>query len=163
MDLEPITLDAARYVATFMRDADRGEIFAGRWRTDPNQLAVDCTAIGDFGWVAKKNGTPIAVVGAVPVHPGVWSVFMFATDDFRQISISLTKFVKRVMIPALVQSGAHRAECKSMEGHEEAHRWLELLGAEREATHPEYGRNRETFHTYVWRRHNVHGGLPAEG
>ena len=163
MDLEPITLSGARHVATNMREWDRREIYAGRWADDPERLAVDCTLYGAFGWLALASSTPIAVVGATPVHPGVWNVFMFATDDFRLISISLTKFVARVMIPALVQTGAHRAECKSMEGHVDAHRWLEFLGAEREATHHEYGRGKETFHTYVWRHRNVHRWITPEG
>src|SRR3546814_15202527 len=60
------------------------------------------------------------------------------------------------MIPALVEVGAHRAECHSMEGHAEAHAWLELLGAEREGVRPRFGKNGEGFVCFSWRRENVH-------
>src|SRR3546814_12825662 len=82
------------------------------------------------------------------MHPGVWSVLLFATDEFHKIRLSLTKHVKRVMIPALVEVGAHRAECHSMEGHAEAHAWLELLGAEREGVRPRFGKNGEDFECF---------------
>ena len=49
----------------------------------------------------------------------------------------------------LIQMGAKRVECKSMEGHTEAHAWLEALGLQREAEHPLYGMNGETFYTYA--------------
>ncbi len=145
----------ALHVATHMRDWDRKEIFATRWNDDVNDLAEDCCMVGSFAWVVYGETEPVALVGAHPVHPGVWGVWMFATDNFHQVSISLTKFVKRVMIPALVKAGAHRAECKSMEGHEEAHKWLEFLGAKRESTLKEFGKDGQDFHTYVWRREDV--------
>jgi len=156
MHLTTVTYDAALHVAANMREWDKKEIYAVRWTDDPKEIARDCAAYGRFGWIAWHGGEPVAVVGAVPVHPGVWSVYMFATDCFRQIAISLTKFVRRVIIPALVDTGAHRAECASMEGHAEAHRWLELLGATREGSPMmEYGKDGENFIRFVWRRESV--------
>jgi len=152
MELQnPVTYESALFVAERMREWDHREIYATRWTEDPRVVAMDCAGAGSFSWCAGLE-KPIAVIGAIPTWPGVWSVFMFATDDFRRISFSLTKFVKRVMIPALRQTGAHRAECCSIEGHEIAHRWLELLGAKQEGpTIEDYGRNRESFRRYVWR------------
>lgn len=151
MDLRPVTYQDALAVASNMRESDRREIFAGRWNDDPEELAADCLCFGSFGWIACEPH-PIAVVGAAPLHPGVWSVYMFAGNDFLKIKLSLTKFVKRVMIPSLVEVGAHRAECHSIDGHVEAHRWLEFLGATRESTRRRFGRNGEDFHCYVWLR-----------
>jgi len=82
----------------------------------------------------------------------VWNVHMFATDNFSKIAISLTKFVKNVIVPSLTAIGSHRVECKSMDGHEDAHKWLEFLGAHRESTLSEFGKDNEDFHLYVWRR-----------
>lgn len=154
MDMIPVNYSDALFVAANMREWDRKEIYATRWNDDPSDIATDCCYMGDFGWVACEP-EPIAVVGAGPMHPGVWGVHMFATDNFSKIAISLTKFVRRVIIPSLAATGAHRAECKSMEGHEDAQKWLEFLGAERESTLAEYGRNGEDFHIYTWRKHNV--------
>ncbi|MGB8274062.1 MAG: hypothetical protein WCF16_02200, partial [Alphaproteobacteria bacterium] len=46
---------------------------------------------------------------------------------------------------------AHRAECRSIADHHEAHRWLERLGAVREAYLPDCGKNREPFVLFAWR------------
>lgn len=154
MRTSPVTYDEALFVAKNMREWDKKEIYATRWNDDPSDVAQDCVWLGEFGWIAS-DPEPIAVIGAGPCHPGVWNVHMFATDNFSKIAISLTKFVKRVIIPSLAASGAHRVECKSMDGHEDAQRWLEFLGAQRESTLPEYGREAEDFHLYVWRRDNV--------
>ncbi len=154
MRLAPPAYPDVLHVAANMRAADAAEIYATRWNDSPEELAADCMCVGGFCWSAGLE-RPIAVIGALPIHPGVWSVFMFATDEFERIGISLTKYVKRVMIPALVQSGAHRAECRSAEGHTVAHRWLESLGAKVESVAREYGRNGEDYRVYVWRRENV--------
>lgn len=138
------------YVAERMREWDRREIYATRWTEGPSALADSLLAPHNIAWIAGIE-EPIAALGAYPAWPGVWSVWMFATDNFPQIGYPLTKFIKKRMIPTLA-SHAHRAECRSIEGHEAAHRWLENLGAEREATLRGFGRNGETFHLYRWLR-----------
>lgn len=155
MRLERPTFDAVLHVAERMREWDRREIFAARWNDDPFPLAAECMTYGEFTWIAALD-EPIAFIGAAPMHPGVWSVLMFATDDFRRIRLSLTKHVVRVMIPALVEIGAHRAECHSLEGHDDAHDWLKLLGAQREGVRPGFGKNGEDFVCFSWRRPHVH-------
>ncbi len=153
MRLERVTYDAALYVARNMRPADRAEIFATRWNDSAEDVAKDCTVFERFCWVAYDGDTPCAVIGAVPMHPGVWSVFMFATNNFKNIGLGLTRFVKKVIVPALTATGAHRAECAALAEHSEAHRWLEILGARQEGgLLREYGRNGEDFVKFVWRR-----------
>tara|TARA_R110002073_G_scaffold4696_1_gene30089 strand:+ start:193 stop:483 length:291 start_codon:yes stop_codon:yes gene_type:complete len=39
-----------------------------------------------------------------------------------------------------------------MEGHDVAHKWLEMLGATKEATVEDYGPTRKKFHCYSWTR-----------
>lgn len=140
--------DGAFYVALRLREADAREIYATRWSDDPEALALDAAAAVP-GFVCGLE-RPIAAIGAVPMYPGVWNVWMFATDEFPRIGVSMTKLMKRVMIPNLQKIGGHRAECRSIEGHTEAHKWLELLGARREAEHLKAGKNGETFYTYAW-------------
>jgi hypothetical protein len=147
--LSPITLDEALFVAKNMRPADRKEIFATRWNDDVFDLALDCTFVGKFGWIASLD-EPIAVMGCAPLHPGVWSAFCFGTCRFSGISTDLTKFIIRVVCPALVAAGAHRLECWSIDGHTDAHRWLKILGAKRESVRRNYGRRGEDFYCFAW-------------
>lgn len=151
----PLTYENALDVARNMRDADKREIYATRWTESPEDLASDCLRLPDFAWTFHLGEKPVCAMGAFPSHPGCWSVWMFATNEFRKISIYVTKFALRVMMPALMQAGARRAHCLSIEGHHDAHRWLLLLGAKPESRLHEFGRNGEDFHFFVWRASDV--------
>ena len=141
-----------------MRSEDAREIYATRWDNDPIALATAVMRCGDKVWTAHNAGNdPIAVIGGAPLHPNVWTVFMFATDQFHQIAFPLTKYVKRTMIPGLlIEVGAHRAECNSIEGHTVAHNWLRHLGLKEEGpVMKAYGRDGEDFIKFVWTLDNV--------
>lgn len=155
MDLSPVAPRPLLHIVENMRDSDRREIFATRWTEDAAALASDTLAVPGPKWIAGKDG-PIAAIGAAPRWPGVWSVWMFATPRFPEIGGTLTRFVRRRIIPMLVDAGAHRAECYSIEGHDEAHRWLEFLGAKRSEPIPNFGKGGETFYCYSWAREDVH-------
>jgi hypothetical protein len=166
MRLEPVSFGPALHVAERMREWDRREIMATRWTEDPGEVAADAALGGPFGWVAFLGEEPVAVIGAGPLHPGVWQVWMFASDKFSKVRFSMTRFTKRVIIPAMRRSGAHRAECRSMVGHVEAQRWLESFGARCEAVLAGYGRGGEDFLLYAtdWRRVDVRSQeLPGAG
>ena len=64
----------------------------------------------------------------------------------------MTKLIVRHIVPMLWEVGAHRLEARSMEGHHDAQRWLEVIGARREGTLKGYGREGQDFHVYAWER-----------
>jgi len=147
----PDEIEAVRVVARNLRASDREEIFACFWQDDPEELVRRVFYCPHAAWVAMLDDRPVAAVGVTPLIPGVWSAWAFGTDDFRQVGLLRTRHVKRFIIPMLLNDGAHRCEAQSIDGHHEAHRWLEGFGLVREATHPGRGRNGETFHTYARR------------
>lgn len=150
-ELPQIDHEAAAYVVEHMRASDRREIEATNWTLDG--LAERVMDAREFAFFASHRGRPAAVIGAVPMWPGVWSVFAFGTDDFKACGLRLTKFARRFIIPAIWNGGGHRMECASIEGHDEAHAWLEALGFYRESEMQSYGKRGETFYRYVqWRR-----------
>ena len=151
MRVSELTHNDVLYVAAHMREWDRREIYASRWDDDPVALTESIMLMGAFSWICGLD-RPIAAIGAYPIYPGVWSCWMFATDEIKDIRVSLTRFVKRDMVNALLRAGAHRVECRSMEGHTDAHEWLKIMGVQYEATHPMAGKNGETFHTFAWVR-----------
>lgn len=148
--ITPLDADAVRFVAENMRDADRAEIFATRPDDDTRQIAIDTMSYARFGCVAWMDDEPVAVVCAIPLWPGVWSVGMYATDNWPKVACTVTCWIRRVLIPNLKAAGAHRAECRSHAAHATAHRWLEHLGAIYEARLAAFGRDRETFYLYAW-------------
>lgn len=149
MNLTELNYDDLLFIATNMRDDDKKEIYATRWSNSPIDLARDGMQFSPWSYIVHLE-RPICAIGAAPMHPGVWAVWMFATDEFPLIGLSLTKWVKRAFMPSLRYFG-HRAECRSWSGHHSAHKWLENLGAIRESVLKDYGKNREDFYLYVWR------------
>lgn len=144
--------DLVAPVAHNMRAWDRREIFATRFDDDADAVADYTTQLGPLAWVAGNDDGPIAAFGCAPMWRGVWSMWLFATDDFGRIGISMTKLIVRTIVPMLFEAGAHRLEARSMEGHDDAQRWLEMIGAKREGTCSGYGRDGQDFHTYTWGR-----------
>jgi hypothetical protein len=148
----PVDALSVMRVCSNMRPADREEIFALRWSDNPMDLAEDTLAVRGPKWVAHvdKYG-PVAVYGAAPMWPGVWSLWLYGTPDFDRCGGSLSRHLRRVMMPALAIAGAHRAEARSLSTHTEAHSWLERLGGRREATLHGYGKNGEDFEVFAWK------------
>ncbi len=141
-------------VAEAMREWDRREIFATRWDDDPAAMANDAALMGQrFGWISGLDDCPIAAFGCFELWPGVFSMWLFATDNFQHIRFSMTKLIVRHIVPMLWEAGAHRLECRSMEGHVDAQAWLNLIGAKREGQQNGYGRGGENFLCYAWGKH----------
>lgn len=143
------------WICHHLRDWDRKEIFAARWSDDPDDMAIDTMTWlrGQYVFVARNRDTemPVALVGARQRWPGVWSPWMFATDDFGAIALPLTRWCKTRMIPELKSLGMRRADCMSIEGHDEAHRWMTMLGAKMlPQPYTNYGKDGETFYCFVW-------------
>lgn len=143
---EPLSYDGVLHVARNLREWDRKEIFACSWHDKPDELAKRCMQLHTFSWLVRDE-LPTCVIGGVPMWPNVWSMWMYATDDFPRVATSVSKFAKRVIIPKLWASKAHRLECYSLEGNP-SQTWLEWLGFQRAGVMRNYGKNRETFLHY---------------
>ena len=88
----------------------------------------------------------------LPQRKGVWSLGLFATDDFLKVGAFLTKRIIRDIIPSLDQANAHRVEAHSIDGYEEVHNWLRFLGLDEETTIHGMGRNGEDFKVFSYVR-----------
>ncbi len=160
MTVAPLNDGDLLYIARNMRCRDRQEIFATRWSENPNQLVDDCMAVSRLptSFTAMMGlKKPIAVIGAVEPWPGVWDVWLFATKEFDQIRFSMTKYVRKVFIPALLERGMHRAHCRSIASHVKNHEWLYEMGARQDATRPcrGWGKNGEDFLMFEWHREDL--------
>jgi hypothetical protein len=132
-----------------MREWDRKEIYATRWTDQPEELARACMVSQDLAFTVWLD-EPVSCFGALPIWPGVASVWCFGTERFNECGLFLTRFMQKHWIPLLKEAGFHRAQCASIEGHLDAQKWLEALGAERESTQKSFGKNKETFYVYRW-------------
>lgn len=137
-------------IARNMRELDAEEIWPVTTARTPEMLAVGTVAGSGLKYTARYGETPVATWGATEMRPLVVSVWMYATDLWPKVALSVTRHINREMMPDLIDAGCVRAECWTHDNHHVAHRWLELLGARREATLEDYGQNRVPYHCYSW-------------
>jgi hypothetical protein len=148
--LTKITRLDLEYVARNMRELDRIEIMSGRW-SDSIDDFIYSFDVGDnaMGYVASVDGIPVAIFGAIPVSPTFWAPYLFATDRLSEVAYTVAKFIKKSMIPGIAKLGHFRAECRSIDGHVNAHKWLRMLGFKYQVACPLMGKNGETFHLFA--------------
>lgn len=150
MIVGPQTPERLLHVVRNLREADRDEIYALREHRDPQRIVAEVMARAQFAWVMDWRGEPTVALGGTEMWPGVWSIHCFGTDNWSRLALPLTKFVRRTMLPTLFnQLHAHRLEADSLSTHTQAHRWMEICGARREAVRQARGRHGEDFFTYV--------------
>lgn len=150
--IEELNGDHIRAVAAKARDIDRQEILATSGADDLVSHIAYLEHMPTLGVCVLKDEEPVCVVGAAYLWPGVVSVFMFATDRWKEVAIETTRFVRKVLLPSLRDAGIHRLQCFSLATHTEAHDWLRFLGADGEQVQPEYGKNREDFVLFTMSR-----------
>jgi len=153
--LADASYEALFYIAQNLRERDREEINATRWSETPESLAADTFACGNFQWVAYLDDEPVASIGAFPGIPNVWTVWAYGTDKWPKVVKTLTRHVRRFMIPALENTEAVRVHCFAYDGHTDARRWLEALGATPETRLDNWGKNGQRFVLYSWTREGV--------
>lgn len=100
-----------------------------------------------YCWVFSYNGQPEAFYGVCETLPGIWSVFGFGTENFYKIKYTVTKFIKRRVIPILIAKKARRAVAL-VRG--DGNRWLDLLGAKIEVVLKNWGKDGSNYTMLTW-------------
>ena len=155
--MSSVSILDARYpdvveIARNMRELDAEEIWPVTHAKTPESLALGTVAGGGLKFVARCGAVPVATWGASKIRPKVVTVWMFATDKWPKVALTVTRHIKKELIPALIDADTVRAECWTHSNHYVAHKWLSILGAIREATVEDYGENRVPYHCYSWTR-----------
>lgn len=139
------------HICRNLRALSRSEMYLTLECEEPDLLA-ECFYDHKLQWCAYHEGKPAAVIGAMKMHPGVYALYGFGTDDYGHVMLEVTKHARRVMMPEVKATGAHRAQAMSPATHTETHKWLRFLGAEQEARLRGYGKNGEDVLVFAWRR-----------
>ena len=155
IEFTPVTVGACVHIAKHMRERDRVEVCAVLGDVSAFDigycLARSYEGRGAAGFVCKLDGESVAVMTAIWETPKSVQVALIATDAFNRVAVSVTRKIKRDVMPGLVRMGVTRAECRCWEGHDDARRWLGILGAVEECHVPLYGGNGESFIQMAWR------------
>lgn len=136
--------DHLEATATLSSDSE-DELVKHFWTTIPSASVF--VALG-----SNVHAMPIALLGVWQITPVVGVAQMVATDQLPRIAASVARYVRRGIIPALIEAGMARVEARALASATENCRWLELLGARRECELPLYGKRGETFVQYAWLR-----------
>lgn len=153
---EKVTREAVEFIVANLRQRDREEIFALRWDDDEKKFVNELLPFaGAMTWAWWRDGVPVALQGAWPVRPGVWSCWAFGTQDWPRVVLSMTRHARRFIIPALLRARFHRAEAVALAAHTDSRRWIMALGAREEGFRRGFGRNGEDYVCYVWTPEDV--------
>jgi len=149
--IKQMTLEDCLTVFRNMREDDKREVLATQWDDD-----IDCLATRSFNYPGvrytafNKNNTPVAAFGVALHTPGVGVAWMVATDDFSGVAIEVSRF-GRALIAVLLESEVHRVQAFSAAFHVQSHKWLPVVGLEREDGNVmrQLGRDGEDFYIFA--------------
>ena len=147
--IAPLTFDAAWWAAIDLRPEDRRELRVTRDPDDVESLVKDALK-SDHKWSASLDELPVFAFGATLIDrrrgAHVWA---FGSPSAFRVLVPVTRFIKRSMIPLLVDSGVHYAQAISHPENEIAHRWLQRLGFSFQAILPGIGGRNEDMFLFV--------------
>lgn len=142
------------FICLNMRAVDRAEIYAMRPHDSPVRLAWESyhhILNNGRGRIAWAKGRPAAVAAFTEDWPGVWSVWMFGTDDFRAAAVPLLRWFRKEANEILSVCNGHRLQCDSRCGHDEAHKMIQALGGIPEGpAMRKFGKDGSDFQRFVW-------------
>lgn len=98
----------------------------------------------------SHGGRQAAAVWFDALTPRALVVSMLATDEFPHVARQVIRWGLSVR-PKLLAAGYRRAECRVMDGHSDAIRFLEYLGFRLECRLPQFGASGISFAQYAWR------------
>jgi hypothetical protein len=140
-------------IAFRMRESDRVEIFNLKDYDNPYQLAWEAYSVvtrSGRGRIAWWKGRPTAVFAFTAHHANLWDVWMFGTDEFRNVAIDLLRYARREANEILTVCNAKRLQCDAREGHPDAHKMLRAMGGVPESTMRFFGKDGGHYVRYVW-------------
>lgn len=149
--VEGATFDALKYVVAHMRESDRIELAATSVSDSPDHLAGSVMQYAVAAFIARDEmGVPITAWGLMPMWPGVGLAWAFGTDHWPRALLTMTRHVKRFMLPLVLDNGYHRIECRALAHRKDVGRWVAQFGAVEEAVLRSSGRRGEDFTLYRW-------------
>lgn len=138
------------YIAANLRPQDRAEIDCQAPGWHPVHLAL--SALQGMAYIAEIDGNPEAAFGAGEKRQGLWIAWSWGTPRIRRAVPYISRFIREVMGPDIIEKGGRRVEAYAMAGNGLAERWLTDLGATKRCLLPDYGINGEEFILFDWTR-----------
>lgn len=142
------------FVCRRLRPKSAAEAFLFLPHDDPEELALAFYS-APLRWAAYHGQEPAVIFGAFPMHPGVWALFGFGTEDYATVLGDVTRAFRREVFEAVSATGAHRAQALSPASHTDTHKWLVMLGGREEATLRGYAKSGEDVKVFAWTKEDA--------
>lgn len=143
---------AMRHIVEHMRAEDAREVFAVMDADDIEIIMLHlyqhyrASVFFEIMWAPDLLGVPVGFVMLSPIHPGVCTAQMLATDAIRPRHLVLWARRLRPRLTVIFQElGLHRAECSVILENEPAASFLSRCGWRNEGIARQRGRGREDF------------------
>lgn len=155
VSLDPLL---AAWVTAFMRASDRAEMLP----LIPDGVTLEQrlgqhVAAASWGYVGLADGLPAAVMIVNLMWPGCCVLGFWATDAWPKVAWAFSMHGRRHFLPMMDRLGLNRGEVRVPAWARHSQRWIEGLGARREALLADHGRDREPFYLYAWTRTAAYG------
>lgn len=147
------------HVARNMRDMDAREILGIHKNLDRDLFAAivstrvpsAAVALG-FGLDENPFCAVVLLICVSESTPWLGDAALFATDAFSALAPQLIRHVRRAVIPALLDAGVRRVECRALAEYTVTRRFLRACGAIEEAELPDHGPESQEYVLCAWRR-----------
>lgn len=93
------------------------------------------------------DGKVICIAGLFEMWPGVAEVWTLMSDEAHRYGIAITRFIKKLI--AEHTGDYHRVQCTVAEDYEISHKWLNVLGFEREGLLRKFARTGDSYYMYA--------------
>lgn len=153
--LTEFNLYSFEYICLNMREVDRVEVFGMLHHNSPLQLAYEYAYVirnkgrSRIAW-SERTKKPAGFAAFTEDWPGMWSVWMFGTDDFKDSAVELLRWFRKEANDILSVCQGRRLQCDSRFDHEEAHKMLKAFGAVEESRLRGYGKDGSDYIRFVW-------------
>jgi len=140
--------DALTHVTEHMREADRAELMETTWDNREADMCVHILAMGGLGYVCvADDGEPVAVAGITVCSPGVGQAWMWGTQRVKEVGLQVTRASIK-QCKSELDGTLRRIQASTVSYHHDAHKWLEMVGFEREGRLRRFGRTGADFYMY---------------
>jgi len=144
---------ALHVIAADLRPEDRHELAVTREIYDAEELVRDAFAARHtYLAVVNLDDVPIFAFGAVPlVGRSFVQGWAFGRPGSYRVLAAVTRHIKKLMIPRLIELGVQAVQVLSHPDHVRAHIWLRQLGFRLQARVPGIGPRKEEMFLFIGR------------
>jgi hypothetical protein len=155
VEIAPLNVRSATWVAANMREADRREIMC-QMHPDahPYEAGLQCFHMTpeDWRWQAEVNGSPVACYGLARFSYPVWGGWAYGLPSMWRAIPAMSVHL-RGLKEDIIAAGCRCVEVHTIKGHKGAHLWIKSLGGRYRIDLPDRGRGGETFELWSWELH----------